>query len=94
MLLDRNDPVCFQFYKNDINEYMNFQLSAMQFRNIWKYLKYSRMQHYQLHPKKQIFIVLIGTIYLLTINMREGGRMITHLQIPRFNTKVWYKPKT
>ena len=36
------------------------------------------------------FIVLIGTIFLLTINMCHRGRTITHLQISRFHTQVWY----
>ena len=49
------------------------------------------MQHYQLHREKiKYFIVLIGTIFLLTINMCDHGRTITHLQISRFHTKVWY----
>ena len=49
------------------------------------------MQHYQLHQEKiKYFIVLIGTIFLLTINMCDRGRTITHLQISRFHTQVWY----
>ena len=49
------------------------------------------MQHYQLYQEKiKYFIDLIGTIFLLTINMCDRGRMITHLQISRFHTQVWY----
>ena len=49
------------------------------------------MQHYQLHQEKiKYLIVLIGTIFLLTINMCDRGRTITHLQISRFHTQVWY----
>ena len=49
------------------------------------------MQHYQLHQEKiEYFIVLIGTIFLITINMCDHGRTITHLQISRFHTQVWY----
>ena len=33
---------------------------------------------------------MIGTIFLLTINMCDRGRTITHLQISRFHTQVWY----
>ena len=40
--------------------------------------------------KLEYFIVLIGTIFLLTINMCERGRTITHLQISRFHTQIWY----
>ena len=49
------------------------------------------MQHYQL-PREKVkhFVVVIGTIFLLTINMCDRGRTITHLQIPRFHTQVWY----
>ena len=55
------------------------------------YEKYSSMQHYQLHQEKiKYFIVLICTIFLLTINMCDRGRRITHLQILRFHTQVWY----
>ena len=50
------------------------------------------MQHYQLPQEKvKHFVVVIGTIFLLTINMCDRGRTITHLQIPRFHTQVWYK---
>ena len=50
------------------------------------------MQHYQLPEEKvKHFVVVIGTIFLLTINMCDRGRTITHLQIPRFHTQVWYK---
>ena len=50
------------------------------------------MQHYQLHQEKnKYYIVLTGTIFLLTINMCDCGRTITHLQIWRFHTQVWYK---
>ena len=49
------------------------------------------MQHYQLPQEKvKHFVVVIGTIFLLTINMCDRGRTITHLQIPRFHTQVWY----
>ena len=48
------------------------------------------MQHCQLHTQKKYFIILIGTIFLLTINMCDRGRTITHLQISRFHTQVWY----
>ena len=49
------------------------------------------MQHYQIHQEKiKYFHVLIGTIFLLTINMCDRGRTITHLQISRFHTQVWY----
>ena len=49
------------------------------------------MQHYQSHQEKiKYFIVLIGTIFRLTINMCDRGRTITHLQISRFHTQVWY----
>ena len=49
------------------------------------------MQHYQLPQEKvKHFIVVIGTIFFLTINMCYRGRTITHLQIPRFHTQVWY----
>ena len=49
------------------------------------------MQHYQLHQEKiKYFILLIGIIFLLTINMCDRGRTITHLQISRFHTQVWY----
>ena len=52
------------------------------------------MQHYQLPQEKvKHFVVVIGTIFLLTINMCDRGRTITHLQIPRFHTQVWYNPK-
>ena len=47
------------------------------------------MQHYQLPQEKvKHFVVVIGTIFLLTINMCDRGRTITHLQIPRFHTQV------
>ena len=50
------------------------------------------MQHHQLHQEKiKYFIVLIGTNFLLTINMCDRGRTITHLQISWFHTQVWYK---
>ena len=52
------------------------------------------MQHYQLPQEKvKHFVVVIGTIFLLTINMCDRGRTITHLQIPRFHTQVWYNFK-
>ena len=56
------------------------------------YENIASMQHYQLHQEKiKYFNVLIGTIFLLTINMCDRGRTITHLQISRFHTQVWYK---
>ena len=52
------------------------------------------MQHYQLPQEKvKHFVVVIGTIFLLTINMCDRGRTITHLQIPRFHTQVWYNSR-
>ena len=48
------------------------------------------MQYYQLHQEKMKYFILIGTIFLLTINMCDRGRTITHLQISRFHTQVWY----
>ena len=35
--------------------------------------------------------LLIGTIFPLKINICDRGRTITHLQISRFHTQVWYK---
>ena len=32
----------------------------------------------------------MGTIFPLTINICDRGRTITHLQISRFHTQVWY----
>ena len=46
------------------------------------------MRQYQSHQeKKKYFIVLIG---ILTISICDRGRTITHLQIQRFHTQVWY----
>ena len=50
------------------------------------------MQHLKWHQEKiKYFIVLKGTIFLFMINMRDRGRAITHLEISRFHTQVWYK---
>ena len=49
------------------------------------------MQHYQLQQEKiKYFIVWIGAIFVLTINMCDRGRTIKHLQILGFHTQVWY----
>ena len=40
--------------------------------------------------KRKYFIVLLGTIFLLSMNMCDRGRMITHRKISRFHTEVWY----
>ena len=49
------------------------------------------MHQYQLHQEEiRYVIVLIGFIFLLTINMCDHGRTITHLQTSRFHTQVWY----
>ena len=70
---------------------MNFKLSAMLFLDIGKCMKIKQNATLSITPRKiQYFIVLIGTIFLLTINMCDRGRTITHLQISRFHTQVWY----
>ena len=47
------------------------------------------MQHYQLLQEKiKYLIILIGTIFPLTINMCDRGRTITHLQISRFGYDI------
>ena len=45
--------------------------------------------NYVHQEKIKYFIVLIGTIFLLTINMCDRGRTITHLQISWFHTQVY-----
>ena len=45
------------------------------------------------YPKKKYFIAVVGTIFLLTINMCDHGHMITSLQIPWFHTQVWYNQR-
>ena len=42
------------------------------------------------NEKVKYLIAVVGTIFLLTVNMCDRGRTITHLQIPRFHTQVWY----
>ena len=42
------------------------------------------------YTNPRYFIILIGTIFPLTINMCDRGRTITHLQISRFHTQAWY----
>ena len=40
---------------------------------------------------KQSHILLYqGLLFFNTINMCDRGRTITHMQIPRFHTQVWY----
>ena len=40
---------------------------------------------------KQSHILLYQGLLFNTINMCDRGRTITHMQIPRFHTQVWYK---
>ena len=72
---------------------MNFKFNAMQFLDIWKCIKRYQNATLSITPRKSKTFCccsLIGTIFLLTINMCDRGRTITHLQIPRFHTQVWY----
>ena len=39
---------------------------------------------------KQSHNLYQGLLFLNTINMCDRGRRITHMQIPRFHTQVWY----
>ena len=39
---------------------------------------------------KQSHIFYQGLLFFNTINMCDRGRTITHMQIPRFHTQVWY----
>ena len=39
---------------------------------------------------KQSHILYQGLLFFNTINMCDRGRTITHMQIPRFHTQVWY----
>ena len=36
------------------------------------------------------YLVVSGITFFNTINMCDRGRTITHMQIPRFHTQVWY----
>ena len=36
------------------------------------------------------YLVVSGITFFNTINMCDRGRTVTHMQIPRFHTQVWY----
>ena len=63
---------------------------------ITKWMKITEKQicEDQIVTFKQSHILLYqGLLFFNTINMCDRGRTITHMQIPRFHTQVWYKKR-